>query len=183
MMVIKTALELATSVEHNYIRDWLSTQTPLESCRPSNKEIRSQGLNYGTSGLADFPKSVQARPQGCGLIRLGTRTSGHREKRTGRSPRSLSQTRSSSQLLYNRTTVEMSLNLEYGETQTTYRNHFLRKWQKELETSNTGAYIPRDRITRGSLGQAYKDEKRRKEVAISKLCFGHYLLNEQLHRW
>ena len=79
-------------------------------------------------------------------------------------------------------TVDIMLNLEFGETKTAYREHFLKKWQEQWDNSITGASY-RDIEHQVDLSVKYKNKNRWKAAVISRLHFGHCLLNEQLYRW
>ena len=85
------------------------------------------------------------------------------------------------QALHN-TAVDIPMTLEYPEARHLYRDHFLRKWQTEWTTSDTGSDY---RIVEPnvSLVRKYTDPNRRKEVAITRLRMGHCCLNAQLKLW
>ena len=78
--------------------------------------------------------------------------------------------------------MDILTTLEYREARTIYRDFFLRKWQAEWDTSDTGSHY-RTMEPTVSLARKFGDPNRRKEVAINRLRLGHSCLNYQLHLW
>src|SRR6218665_2590930 len=78
--------------------------------------------------------------------------------------------------------VDIPTTLEYREARTIYRDFFLRKWQAEWATSDTGSHHRALEPTI-SLARKFGDPNRRTEVAINRLRLGHSCLNHQLHLW
>jgi ribonuclease HI len=80
------------------------------------------------------------------------------------------------------TAVDLPTTLEYPEARHLYRDYFLRKWQAEWTTSDTGSDY---RVVEPnvSLVRKYTDLNRRKEVTITRLRMGHSCLNAQLKLW
>ena len=78
--------------------------------------------------------------------------------------------------------VDIPMTLEYREARTIYRDFFLRKWQAEWTTSDTGAHYRALELT-VSLIRKFADSNRVKEVAVNRLRLGHCLLNQQLKLW
>src|SRR6218665_1583969 len=62
--------------------------------------------------------------------------------------------------------VDIPTTLEYREARTIYRDFFLRKWQAEWATSDTGSHY-RVLEPTVSLARKFGDRNRRKEVAIN----------------
>ena len=169
MMAIKAALEWATSVDHNALVIYSDSLGVLQAIEQRQSFTRPNVLRDLLSAHEMYSRDRQAVATLVWIpAHLGTEGNEHAD------------TLAKSAL--NRATVEVSLNLEYGEARTIYRDHFLRKWQEQWDNSKSGASYQQlePRVT---LSVKYKDDNRRKEVAISRLRFGHCLLNEQLHRW
>src|SRR6218665_3809735 len=78
--------------------------------------------------------------------------------------------------------IEMQTFLEFFKAKTIYREHFLKKWQEQWDNSITGSSY-RDMERQVDLSVKYSDKNRRKKVIISRLRFGHCLLNDQLYCW
>jgi len=78
--------------------------------------------------------------------------------------------------------VDIPTTQEYREARSTYRDHFLRKWQSEWTSSDTGSDY-RAIEPDVSLTRKFADPSRRKEVTITRLRLGHCCLNAQLKLW
>jgi ribonuclease HI len=169
MMAIKRALEWATSVEHDELVIYTDSLGVLQAIE-QRQSFRRPNL------LRDLLSTYEIYCRGRQAVATFVWIPAHLGIEGNEEADMLAKS------ALNHTTVEMPLDLEYGEAQTIYRHHFLRKWQQEWANANTGAAY-RQIQPQVDLSIKYKDGNRRKEVAISRLRFGHCLLNEQLYRW